>query len=169
MNEKAKYYIEKLQLTKHPEGGYFKEIYRAGEMFYLDEPKKSIKRNVSTSIYFLLEGYDISCFHRLKSDEIWHYYDGNTVCLYIITTDGKLEKILLGRAIEKGEQFQKVINKNSWFAAEVINKKGFALIGCTVSPGFDFNDFELADCKLLEAAFPEHEKLIRRFSPFKED
>jgi len=164
MNEKAKYYIQKLQLNKHPEGGYFKEIYRAGEMYFIDTPKKNLKRNVSTSIYFLLDGVQVSKFHRLNSDELWHFYDGTSVKIYIIDEKGKLTKILLGKKTDNGELFQAVIKKNTWFAAEVVNKKSFALIGCTVSPGFDFSDFELAERKTLSLQFPKLKDLIFRFT-----
>jgi len=164
MNQKAKYYIQKLQLEKHPEGGYFREVYRSGEMISIDVPKKNLKRNVSTSIYFLLEGSQISKFHRLKSDELWHFYDGGSVKVYVIEENGKLTEIILGNKIEEGEVFQTVIKKNSWFAAEVVNKRSFALIGCTVSPGFDFSDFELADRKFLLKCFPKHQSLIFKFT-----
>jgi uncharacterized protein len=164
MNQKAKYYIQKLQLEKHPEGGYFREVYRSGEMISIDVPKKNLKRNVSTSIYFLLEGAQISKFHRLKSDELWHFYDGGSVKVYVIEENGKLTEIILGNKIEEGEVFQTVIRKNSWFAAEVVNKRSFALIGCTVSPGFDFSDFELADKKFLLKCFQKHQRLIFKFT-----
>jgi predicted cupin superfamily sugar epimerase len=113
MNQKAKYYIQKLQLEKHPEGGYFREIYRAGEIISIDAPKKNLKRNVSTSIYFLLEGSQISKFHRLKSDELWHFYDGGSVKEYVIDDIGKLKEIILGKKTEDGEVFQTVIKKNT--------------------------------------------------------
>lgn len=164
MNEKARYYIQKLELQKHPEGGYFREIYRSGEMFSIDQPKKNIKRNASTSIYFMLEGKQKSKFHRLKSDELWHFYDGTTVKIYLIDQKGNLSEVVLGTNIEKGELFQTVINKNTWFAAEVLDKKSFALIGCTVSPGFDFSDFELAEREHLIKKFPAHDKMILKFT-----
>lgn len=164
MNQKAKYYIQKLQLNKHPEGGYYKEIYRSGEFISIDAPRNNRKRNVSTSIYFLLEGLQISKFHRLKSDELWHFYDGGSVRVYIINEKGKLAEIVLGRKTEEGEVFQTVIKKNNWFAAEVVNKRSFALIGCTVSPGFDFSDFELASKEDLIECFPKHKSLISKFT-----
>ncbi|MBE0539575.1 MAG: cupin domain-containing protein [Ignavibacterium sp.] len=164
MNEKAKYYIQKLQLKKHPEGGYFREIYRAGEIISIDAPKKNNKRNVSTSIYFLLEGSQISKFHKLKSDELWHFYDGTAVKIYILDQNGKLSETMIGREIKNGEMFQTAIEKNNWFAAEVIDKKSFSLIGCTVSPGFDFSDFELAKRENLFKNFPEHKDLILKFT-----
>ncbi len=164
MNEKAKYYIQKLELENHPEGGYYREIYRAAEMFSIDPPKKSLKRNVSTSIYFLLDGSQVSKFHRIKSDELWHFYDGNSIKIHVIDEKGNLEEIILGKKTEEGEVFQAVIKKNNWFAAEVINKKSFALIGCTVSPGFDFSDFEFGEKEYLLEKFPEHKTLIQKLT-----
>lgn len=164
MNEKARYYINKLELKKHPEGGYYREIYRSAEMFLIDPPKKNLKRNVSTSIYFMLEGTQKSKFHRLKSDELWHFYDGSSIKIYVIDEKGILDEITLGRKTEDGEVFQTVIKKNNWFASEVINKKSFALIGCTVSPGFDFSDFELADRDYLLENFPKYKSLIQKLS-----
>ena len=164
MNQKAKYYIQKLQLNKHPEGGYYREIYRSGEMISIDAPKKNLKRNVSTSIYFLLEGPQVSKFHRLNSDELWHFYDGSSVKIYVIDERGRLTEIILGKKTENGEVFQTVIKKNIWFAAEVINKRSFALIGCTVSPGFDFSDFELASRDSLLEKYPKHKELIFKFT-----
>lgn len=164
MNEKAKYYIQKLELIKHPEGGYFREIYRSSEMYFIDRPKKALKRNASTSIYFLLDGKQVSKFHRLKSDELWHFYEGSTIKLYLINEAGEFSVLLLGKNLSDGEVFQVTISKNSWFAAEVLDKKSFSLIGCTVSPGFDFSDFELASRKKLLDHFPSHKKEIVRFT-----
>ncbi|MDY0083892.1 MAG: cupin domain-containing protein [Ignavibacteriaceae bacterium] len=164
MNEKAKYFIQKLQLKKHPEGGYYREIYRAAEMFYIDSVPKALERNAATSIYFLLEGKQVSKFHKLKSDEQWHFYDGSTVKIYVIDSYGKLNEYLLGADLVKGESFQIVIKKNNWFAAEVINKRGYALIGCTVAPGFDFDDFELADSKLMLEKFPHCADIIKKLT-----
>ena len=133
-------------------------------MFYIDTAPKHFKRNVSTSIYFLLTGTQVSKFHRLKSDELWHFYDGAAVKIYIIDEKGQQIKIVLGRKTENGEVFQAVIRKNTWFASEVINKKSFSLIGCTVSPGFDFSDFEMAHRNNLIRQFPMHEDLITKFT-----
>jgi len=166
MSPQAQNYIEKLQLKSHPEGGYYKEIYRAGEMILPEHLPKRYKsaRNISTSIYFLLEGNQISHFHRLKSDEQWHYYDGSSIILYVIGESGNLSKILLGRNIEKGESPQTIIKHNSWFAAELSDKTSFALIGCTVTPGFDFNDFELGKRSELIDTFPQLRELIYKLT-----
>jgi predicted cupin superfamily sugar epimerase len=164
MHEKALYYIKKLQLKKHPEGGYFREIYRAGDLVLIDAPNKRVKRNFSTSIYFLLAGKQISAFHKLNADEIWHFYDGSPVKIYIIDPDGKFAEVVLGKKTEKGEVFQITINKNHWFAAEVLSKKSFVLVGCTVSPGFDFSDFKLGRRDEMIKLFPQHKLLCEKFA-----
>jgi len=166
MDKKAQKYIEKLQLKPHPEGGFYKEIYRAGDMILPEHLPKRYKssRNFSTSIYFLLEGNQVSNFHKLKSDEQWHFYDGSGMVIYVIDEGGNLNKILLGRNIEKGESIQTVIKSNSWFAAELSDKTSFALIGCTVAPGFDFNDFELGKRDALIKAFPQFKELIYKLA-----
>lgn len=164
MQEKVKYYIDKLQLFPHPEGGYYREVYRAGEMILAEHLPGNYKgnRNISTSIYFLLNEKDFSAFHRLKSDELWHFYDGSAVKISVIDEDGKFFEVLLGRQISNGEQFQTIIKKNCWFASEMLDKDSFALVGCTVSPGFDFQDFEMADCGELIELYPLHEHIIKR-------
>ena len=164
MHSKASKYIKQLQLKKHPEGGYFKEVYRAGEIILPSHLPKRYKtyRNFSTSIYFLLEGKQFSAFHLLRSDELWHFYDGCKVLLYIIDQKGKLTIKKLGRS--KDCELQLTIEKQNWFAAEVENKKSFSLFGCTVSPGFEFDDFELGKRKKLINKFPHHKTLITRLT-----
>lgn len=166
MNEKAKYYITKLQLASHPEGGYYKEIYRAGEIYYAEHlpGRYSGNRSFSTSIYFLLEGKQISKFHKLESDELWHFYDGSGIKIYILNNSAGLSEIILGNDLDKGEIFQTVIEKGNWFAAEVIDKSSYSLIGCTVSPGFDYTDFELANREILVEKFPFNKELIMRLT-----
>lgn len=164
MHPKAQKYIKQLQLKKHPEGGYFKEVYRSGERILPTHLPKRYKssRNFSTSIYFLLEGKQFSSFHILKSDELWHFYDGNAVLLYIINPKGELTIRKLGRG--KDCDLQLTIEKQNWFAAEVEDKKSFALFGCTVSPGFEFEDFEMGKRDELLKKFPQHSDLIKRLT-----
>jgi predicted cupin superfamily sugar epimerase len=164
MNKKAQYYIKKLKLKKHPEGGYYKEIYRSGEIIIGDHLPKRFKssRNLSTSIYFLLEGKQFSAFHLLQSDETWHFYDGCNIKIYMIDESGKLIKRKIGRGEDC--RFQITIEKNNWFAAEVENKKSYALVGCTVSPGFEFEDFKIGKRDRLVRKFPKHKNLIERFT-----
>ena len=122
------------------------------------------KRNFSTSIYFLLEGNQVSKFHKLKSDEIWHFYDGSPIHLFIISPDGKLQEKILGRNLETGALPQIVIEKGNWFGAKIQEKESFTLIGCTVSPGFDFEDFELAERQKLLNEYPRHKTLIEELT-----
>ena len=164
MNSKAGAYIKKLQLKKHPEGGYYREVYRSGEKILPDHLPKRYKssRNFSTSIYFLLEGNQFSAFHHLKSDELWHFYDGSDLKVYIINPGGNLILRKLGRSDDA--EFQIAIEKHCWFAAEVEDKKSFSLFGCTVSPGFEFEDFELGSRDFLLKKFPQHKNLISRLT-----
>jgi predicted cupin superfamily sugar epimerase len=166
MHEKAKYYIDRLKLLQHPEGGYYREIYRSGEFIDIKGlPKRyTNKRVFSTSIYFLLDGRQVSKFHRLKSDEVWHFYDGSSVKIYIIDKNNNLNEITLGKDLSAGDVFQLTITNNNWFGAELIEKNSFALIGCSVSPGFDFEDFELADRDILLKNFPQFENVIKRLT-----
>lgn len=161
MKQKADYYIKKLQLQKHPEGGWFREIYRSREVASEDclPADFSGDRNFSTSIYYLLEGDDFSAFHRIQSDEIWHFYLGTSAIEIWTIKNGKCLKQRVGENLESREQLQLVVPKNTWFAARLVNTSGFALAGCTVSPGFHFEDFELADKRLLEE-FPDLAKEI---------
>ncbi|HSM47114.1 MAG TPA: cupin domain-containing protein, partial [Draconibacterium sp.] len=117
------------------------------------------RRNISTSIYYLLAGDDFSAFHRIKSDEIWHFYTGTSAIEIISVEEGKIRKQYLGVNPRENQFFQIVVPKNTWFAARLVNKQGFALAGCTVSPGFHFDDFEMANQKLI-GQFPGIEKEI---------
>jgi uncharacterized protein len=117
------------------------------------------RRNISTSIYYLLEGDDFSAFHRIKSDEIWHFYTGTSAIEIISVEEGKIRKQFLGDNPRENQFFQIVVPKNTWFAARLVNKQGFALAGCTVSPGFHFDDFEMANQELIWQ-FPGIEKEI---------
>lgn len=158
----SKYWIEKLNLTKHPEGGYFKETYRAAEQIAGNHlpARYSSARPFSTAIYFLLESNDISALHRLKSDEIWHFYCGSSLTIYCIDYGGKLSQIKLGKSFEQGEVFQAHINAGSWIGAKVNKPDSFSLTGCTVAPGFVFDDFELGKRTELLTLYPQHKKLI---------
>lgn len=154
----AAYWRDTLQLTKHVEGGSFRETYRAAAI--MEPAGFSGPRNASTGIYFLLEDGDFSAFHRIASDEMWHFYDGITLHIYEITAEGLLKVHRLGRNYSQGEQLQLVIPAGSWFASCVEETGGFALVGCTVAPGFDFADFELAGRVELSELYPQHAGLI---------
>lgn len=151
-------------LQAHPEGGYFKETYRSAESIPNDGlPERfNDNRSFSTAIYFLLDGDNFSAFHRIKSDELWHFYSGIALNIYVIDKDGKLEIIRLGNNIQNGEVFQAVVPAGCWFASEPSSKQGSSFVGCTVAPGFDFADFELAEKEPLSKIFPQHASTIHR-------
>ena len=162
----ASYYIDKLNLTSHIEGGAFKETYRSDMML----PKSCLTddfkgdRNASTAIYFLLKHGQFSALHKIAADEMWHFYDGNPLCIYEITEAGNLLIHKLGHDLEGGETFQCVIKAGSWFGSRCEFPEGFSLVGCTVAPGFDFHDFELAQRQYLISEFPKYEKIITKLT-----
>ncbi|MGN6602832.1 MAG: cupin domain-containing protein [Ginsengibacter sp.] len=160
----ANYLISHLQLEPHPEGGFFKEYYRASETIAAEAlPSRFAgERNFSTAIYYLLRQGERSLFHRIKSDECWHFYSGDTLLLHVLEPAGKYYCIKLGSNIYVGETFQFVVPSSSWFAAEPAKGTDFSLCGCTVAPGFDFADFELADKQELLDSFPECDEIISR-------
>ncbi len=162
----ANYVIKKLKLTKHPEGGYFKEMYRSEEIMPGNAlPKRyNGERNFATSIFFLLKGNEFSSFHKIQSDETWHFYEGSTLELYILNEKSGINRYLLGRDLDNGEKLQVTVPRNHWFGARVADSESFALLGCTVAPGFHFDDFELADRKTLLEQFPQHEKIIKELT-----
>ena len=159
-NPEAEEIISALNLKKHPEGGYFSEIYRSAEKISSLPERFKRAHSLYTSIYFLLQGNDYSAFHILKSDEIWHFYEGTVLDIHIIRKDGSLETVSLGRDITKGERYQYMVESGQYFAAEVRDKSSFALVGCTVSPGFEYEDFELPPREELIKKYPQHEDII---------
>lgn len=164
--KKADYYIDKLNLISHVEGGSFREIYRSPMLVPKAVLPKEFNgdRNASTSIYFLLKQGQFSAFHKIASDEMWHFYDGDALCIYEITSEGKLIKHLLGKDLEKGESFTCVIKAGSWFGSRCEVENGFSLVGCTVAPGFDFADFVLANREGLSSEYPEYVDLIKELT-----
>jgi uncharacterized protein len=155
--------IKTLALKQHPEGGWFIETYRSSEIIKKDSLPERFTgdRYFSTAIYFLLKENDISAFHRIKQDEIWHYHYGDSITIHTINKTGKYSKIRLGSNITNGETMQAVIPAGTLFAAEINSSKyNFSLAGCTVAPGFDFEDFEMPDRETLLKLYPEHKEVI---------
>lgn len=152
-------------MEPHPEGGYYLSTYRSEEMIQIEHlPARYVgERHFSSAILYLLDGNDFSSFHRLKSDEIWHFYSGSALKIYVISPGGDLEVITLGSGFEYGETFQAVVRAGHWFASTPSDVNGYSLSGCTLSPGFDFYDFELADANELSREFPQHQMLVRQF------
>jgi uncharacterized protein len=167
-------WVTTLQLQPHPEGGYFRETYRANEGIQLadlperfwvgtaeaQESNAGGVRQFSTAIYYLLPYGHFSSLHRIKSDEVWHFYAGSCLSVYAIDTQGQLSVLKLGGHPEQREVFQGVVKAGCWFGARVEVPDTYALVGCTVAPGFDFADFELAERQKLLQQFPQHQELI---------
>jgi uncharacterized protein len=166
MTEEVRYWIEKLHLVKHPEGGYYVRTYFAREWIEKDHLPQRFggSRPFSTAIYYLLPGDDFSAFHRIQSDEMWHFYAGSSLTLYVLETGGRLMERTLGRALERGESFQVLIEAGCWFAAAVHDASSYSLVGCTVAPGFSYDDYDLARREELTSQYPQHTDLIRRLT-----
>jgi len=158
----ADYWIKKLSLIRHEEGGYYREIYRSPRQVpqsCLPE-RFSGPRPFGTSIYFLLENEQISAMHRLQADEIWHFYTGGSLTIYIINPQGICSHIFLGDDFENGEVYQAMVPAGSWFGAKLNKTDTYALVGCTMTPGFDYSDFELGNRGVLIKKFPQHREII---------
>ena len=155
--------IEQFDLKPHPEGGWYCQTYKSHELIQANAlPERfTADRSFSTAIYFLLEAGNFSAFHRIKSDECWHFYTGDPLLLYVINQNGNLETITLGNDFEKDQHFQYVVLAGCWFASRPASGSKYCFVGCTVSPGFEFEDFELADVNKLSSLYPEHKELIR--------
>jgi len=159
-NHKADFLVSSLSLDPHPEGGYFRETYRSNEKISSLPERFEGVRNYSTSIYYLLDGNSISAFHRIKSDELWHFYEGCGLFIHEITKKGTYFCHKLGNNLKDSFHYQITIGHGSWFAAENITKDSFSFVGCTVSPGFDFKDFEMAKRNDLITLYPHHREII---------
>ena len=162
----AQQLISQYQLQSHPEGGYYLQTYRSYEMIPADAlpDRFSGSRYFSTAIYFLLEGKQFSAFHRIQSDELWHFYTGIGLHIYVLHAGGRGEVLKLGDDLANGYSFQQVVSAGCWFASKPVNENGFAFVGCTVAPGFDFADFEIAEKEMLLKEYPRHEEWINKLS-----
>jgi len=157
----ASYWVKKLGLIKHPEGGYYRETYRSAELISQQglPAQFSGTRAFSTAIYYLLPSNEISSLHRIKSDEVWHFYAGSQLTIHVIDEKGAYAQIKLG-----DDCFQAVVHAGCWFGATVDEPQSYALVGCTVAPGFDFADFEMAKRADLLAHYPQHHAIIERLT-----
>ena len=156
----SKYWIENLSLIPHPEGGYYKEVYRSENSF---QPKDFTEhRNYMTSIHFLLEKGDVSHFHSIKSDELWCYQAGDSLTVFVLYPEGELKKLIIGPNLECGEVLQAVVPEGAVFGSK--SNGEYSLVGCMVSPGFDFNDFKLFTTSELLEKFPHFSRTIKEFS-----
>lgn len=156
MNVNAEYWIKHLNLTPHPEGGYFKETMR--------EHMSNSERAPFSSIYFLLNTGDISHFHRIDADEVWYYHAGAPLTIHMITPDGDYQTAQLGPFLEKGNVLQHLVPKGTIFASSLTDTEGYSLVGCMCQPAFEFNHFELFTQDELYHMYPEHKEIIQRYA-----
>ncbi|MEF8793738.1 cupin domain-containing protein [Thiohalorhabdus sp.] len=166
MSPDAEYWIDKLGLSGHPEGGYFRETYRSAEAVgaHALPERHEGQRAFQTAIHFLLKSDQRSALHRMASDEIWFFHAGSPAVIYCLFPDGRREDIRLGPHTDRGEVLQAVIPHGVWFGAEVIEPDSYVLVSCTVAPGFEFADFRLGGRGELVAQFPHHVELIDRMA-----
>jgi predicted cupin superfamily sugar epimerase len=159
-------WIELLQLEKHPEGGYYRETYRSDESIAKEYLPKRFNgsRSFSTAIYYLLKGSDFSALHRIKQDELFHFYDGSPLTIHVIDGSENYHEIRLGRNVKIGEVPQAMVKAGSIFGASVDDPNSYSLVGATVAPGFDFEDFELPNRAQLIELFPRHKKIIEKLT-----
>lgn len=154
--------VKALDLIPHPEGGFYKETYRSPVKLTQQclSPDFSGERNIATGIYFLIEKGNFSALHKIKSDETWHFYAGDALEVTEIDESANLKITAIGPDILKGQAFQYTVKANTWFGSRVSAAGNFSLVGCTVYPGFDFNDFEMAERSVLVKQFPQHKSII---------
>lgn len=149
------YWVKKLDLLPHPEGGYYRETYRSECAVKTERGMRA----ASTAIYFLLGSHNFSAFHRIQSDELWHFHAGDTVEIFEIMNTGELVVHQLGR-----ENFQCTIKARNWFASKPKNPNTYSLVSCTVAPGFEFDDFEIAKREELMNVYPQHNEIIQELT-----
>lgn len=159
MKNTKEYWINKLHLQEHNEGGYFHQNYLSNAKAII---KNGQSRALMSSIYFLLTTNNPSHFHRLKSDEIWYYHFGATVFIHLFLPNGQYECIKLG----EDDYLQYVVPAGTIFASEVAHSStlDFAVVGCAVTPSFTYDEFELFTQQQLLAKYPNYDTIIKRLA-----
>lgn len=153
---------KQLGLVAHPEGGSYIQTYKATEAISKEalDPRYPAARSTGTAIYYLLEPGTFSELHRLRSDEIFHFYLGDPVEQLQLLPDGSSRVVLIGSDLGRGQLPQLVVPKNVWQGARLVWGGSFALLGCTVSPGFEFDDYESGTRAGLARQYPSQRELI---------
>ncbi|MFP4620657.1 MAG: cupin domain-containing protein [Bacteroidales bacterium] len=150
----ADYWIKQLNLSSHPEGGYYRETYRS--------QKEIDGRSLATNIFYLLPSGIPSRFHRLKYDEHWYFHYGSPMNLYFFTPEGEFEEYILGNDPDEHQHLSLLVPGGTIFGGEVKEPASFVLVSCNMAPGFHFKDFELFSRDEMIRKYPEHEDMIRR-------
>ena len=158
----ATYWIQQLSLLPHPEGGFYKEVFRSQQQ--VNRLGADAVLQACTSIYYLLEGEDYSGFHKISSDEIWYFHKGAPLTVHVINAEGEHQALQLSD--QPDGSLSLVVPAGLWFAAEVPGKTGYALVSCAVAPGFEFSEFEMAKKEELIETYPGNEELFERLCRF---
>jgi len=153
-----------LGLTPHPrEGGWYVRTYEAAEFVAVNE-RYDGPRRTGTAIYYLLEPGTFSEMHVLESDEIFHHYMGGAVEMLQLCPDGTSKRVVIGKDLSAGERPQVVVPRGVWQGSRLVQEEGWALLGCTVSPGFEFADYKTAPCEELCAKWPAEREMIAKLT-----
>jgi len=165
MIQDADYWIQRLELTPHPEGGYFRRIMCSPESFGAPPaPRFNGDRPFYSVIYYLLCSGQFSAIHRLNNDEIWHYCAGNSLVLFSLGEKTTPDKALLGPNPHSGQEILLQVPARTWFGAYPNQGDAdYTLVTCFVSPAFDYRDFELGSAAELTETFPQHRETIRKY------
>lgn len=161
--QKADFWIEHLQLERHPEGGYYRETYRSGEgCEFRDGERFDGRRPWATVIYYLLKAGERSKLHRIRSDEHWFFHDGSALTVHMFPENGEPRSFTLGLCAEKGHILQGTVPAGTWFGAALATplKDDYTLASCVVAPGFEFRDLSFAPRQALMAGFPGYAGII---------
>ena len=152
--------VETLKLLRHPEGGFYREMYRSPTII---SAEGTGQKSAYTSIYYLLSGGDFSSWHRIKSDETWYFHSGCDISIYFCDQNKALQTIQLGL---DSKCLQATIPANTWFAAKPISQNSFCLVSCAVAPGFEFTDFEIGKRDSLLGEFGQSADNIKAIETF---
>ena len=166
--QKAEFWIEKLNLSPHPEGGFYRETYRSGESYAFTETSlfKS-PRSYATAIYYLLRDTGCSKLHKINSDELWFFHAGDPLTVHVFPEAGDPFSLIFGNSPEDNQVLQALVPAGAWFGSCLDDDTAayhYALVSCVVAPGFEFSDFAFADRDSLQQKFPLHADIIQRLT-----
>lgn len=154
-------WIDHYKMAGHEEGGFFYQVLKSDQTIQLEGQKP---RALYTSIYFLLTSNNPSRFHRLTADEVWYYHYGSPLTVHMITAEGDYQQVTLGTDVEQGQVLQVVVPKGTIFGSTVEDADSYSLVSCMVSPGFEYDDFELFKRADLLNQYPDYADIIHRLT-----
>ena len=156
MKNRVEELVKELSLLPHPEGGFYKETYRSTQEIG--------NRNLQTAIFFLITDDNVSRFHKIKSDELWFFHEGSSLTVHTLDPKNGHQELRLGLDIASGESPQTLVTADTIFGSCLSEGKGYALVSCTVAPGFDFEDFQLYETQELLDQYPEHSAIVNKLT-----